>query len=74
MNETVKEIIANQLRIDIDDISDYSDIVEDLGADSLDIVEMLMAIEENYGVTVPDEDIGDLRNVCDIVDYIERNM
>lgn len=74
MQELIKDIIAKQLRLEDDIIDDDTDIIEDLGADSLDIVEMLMAIEENFGVTVPDEDIAELKTVRDIVDYVEKNM
>ena len=57
MLEAVKDILAKQLRVDVDSISDDTDIVDDLGADSLDVVEMLMTIEQEYGVGVPGEGI-----------------
>lgn len=74
MNEKLKNIIAGQLRIDASDVDDNTDIVDDLGADSLDIVEILMAIEEQFGVTIPDEEVPNLRNTADLQSYIESNM
>ena len=71
--EKIKEIIANQLGIDVDKISDDAGIVDDLGADSLDTVEMLLTIEETFGVTVPDDDVANLKTVRDISEYIEKN-
>ena len=69
--EKVKEVIAKQLRMDISDISDDSAIIEDLGADSLDIVEMLMTLEDEMNITIPD-DVNGLRTVKDIADYLEN--
>ncbi len=74
MTEKIKEIIANQLGIDVDKIADDAAIIDDLGADSLDVVEMLLSIEETLGVTVPDEDAAGLKTVADIVEYIEQNQ
>lgn len=74
MFEKIVEIIAKQLGSDADTITEGTNIMEDLGADSLDVVEMLMAIEENFGVTVPDEEIPNLKTVRDIVEYVEANM
>ena len=55
--ETVKDILSKQLRVDIDSITEDTNIMEDLGADSLDIVEMLMNIEQDYGIVIADDDI-----------------
>ncbi len=74
MFDRVVEIIANQLQLDIDMIDGASKVMDDLGADSLDVVEMLMSMEESFGITVPDEDIEDLITVNDVVDYVESNM
>ncbi len=74
MYETVIGIIARQLQIDTDVIDEHTKIMEDLGADSLDVVEMLMALEENFGFSVPDEDIESLISVGDIVEYVETHM
>ena len=73
MLEKIKELLAKQLRIDIDTIADASNISEDLGADSLDVVEMLMAIEDDLGVIISDDDAVRLKTVRDVADYIEAN-
>ena len=74
MEETIREIIAKQLRIDADDIDEFSDIMDDLNADSLDVVEILMEIEDNFGVNIPDEDLVEIRTFRDVCDYVEHNM
>ena len=74
MFDRVVEIIANQLQIDTDMIDGACKVMEDLGADSLDVVEMLMSMEECFGISVPDEDIEDLITVNDVVAYVEGNM
>ena len=74
MYDKVVEIIARQLQIDTDVIDEHTKIMEDLGADSLDVVEMLMAMEETFGFSIPDEDIEELITVSDIVEYVESNM
>lgn len=73
MLEKIKELLAEQLRIDINTIEDDANIIEDLGADSLDVVEMLMAIEDNLGVIISDDDAVKLKTVRDVADYIEAN-
>ena len=73
MKEKIKEILAKQLRVDINDIDDSTNIMDDLGADSLDIVEMLQTIECDFGIIIPDEDVQGLRTVSDVADYIENN-
>ncbi len=72
--ETVKDILSKQLRVDIDSITEDTNIMEDLGADSLDIVEMLMNIEQDYGIVIADDDIVGFKTVGDIVRYIEINQ
>lgn len=74
MLEAVKEILSNQLRIDIDEIDQSTDIVSDLGADSLDVVEMLMTIEQEYGIVVPDDMITTFKTVGDVAKYLENNQ
>lgn len=69
--EEIKEMLAKQLRIDLDMIEDDSNIVTDLGADSIDLVEMLMIIEEKLGITISDEEAVELKTVRDVVNYIE---
>ena len=73
MLEKIKELLAKQLRIDIDTIADDSNIIVDLGADSLDVVVMLMAIEDDLGVIISDDDAVRLKTVRDVADYIEAN-
>ena len=74
MFDRVVEIIANQLQMDADMIDGSCKVMEDLGADSLDVVEMLMSMEESFGISVPDEDIEELITVNDVVAYVESNM
>ena len=74
MFEKIADIVSKQLGADIDDIDENTNIMDDLGADSLDVVEMLMAVEESFGVSVPDEEIPNLKTVRDIVEYVEANM
>lgn len=74
MIDKVKDILSKQLRIEIDIIEDDTNVMDDLGADSLDVVEVLMAIEEHFGISVPDEDVASLKTVRDIADYVEAKM
>lgn len=73
MIEKVKEVIAKQLRIDISEISDDAAVIEDLGADSLDIVEMLMTLEDEMNIIIPDDATG-LKTVKDIATFIENEI
>ena len=72
MVETIIDLLAKQFRIDPATIDADTNIVEDLGADSLEIVDMLMAIEENFGITVSDEEALTLKTVKDVADFIEK--
>lgn len=74
MLEVIKEILSKQLKVDVDTIDESTNIVADLGADSLDVVEMLMTIEEEYGVVVPDEAVADFVTVGDVARYVENNQ
>ena len=74
MFEQIRDILAKQLQIDADKITMTTDIAEDLGADSLDVVEMLMTIEEEFGVTVPDDDVMAFKTLGDVVAYLENNQ
>ena len=71
--DEIKQILAKQLRIDANTINDKSNIIEDLGADSIDLVELLMTIEEKKGIVVSDEDAVKLKTVKDVADYIEQH-
>lgn len=72
MLQKIKELLAKQLRIDVADIADNADIIADLGADSLDIVELLMVLEDELGISIPDDDVAELKTVSDIAEYIEE--
>lgn len=69
--EKVRELVAEQLGISKDSITEKSNIIEDLGADSLDVIEMLMTLEDEYGVTIPDDKINQVKTVGQIVELIE---
>lgn len=70
--EKIKQIIANQLNKPIEEITDEKEIVKDLGADSLDVVELLMNIEEEFDVTVPEDVAVTIKTIGDIVKAIEE--
>lgn len=72
--EKMKQILAEQLDADIESITLETDIADDLGADSLDVVEMLMSIEDEFEIEIPDEKIESLKTVGQVVDYIQENM
>ena len=71
--EKVREIIANQLNVDAATITLETHLVDDLGADSLDAVDLIMAIEDEYGIEIPDEDAEKFQTVGDLVRYVEEN-
>lgn len=71
--DKVKEIIVEQLSIEEDQVTSEASFTEDLGADSLDIVELVMALEEEFGLEIPDEDAEKIATVQDAVDYINDN-
>ncbi len=73
MFEKVKETIVSTLGCDADEVTLEASITDDLGADSLDAVEMSMALEEEFGLAIPDEELANFKTVKDIVDYIEKN-
>lgn len=68
----VIDIIANQLGVEKDIITAEANVVDDLGADSLDVVELVMALEEAFDLEIPDEDAENIRTVKDIFDYLEK--
>ncbi|MCZ6473880.1 MAG: acyl carrier protein [SAR324 cluster bacterium] len=69
----VKQIIAEQLGVDEPEIKNESSFIDDLGADSLDTVELVMALEEEFGLEIPDEEAEKITTVQDAVTYIEEN-
>ena len=66
----VKEIIANELGVEIEKVTDEASFVDDLGADSLDTVELVMAFEEEFEIEIPDEDAERMQNVGDAIKYL----
>ena len=72
--EVIKEILAKQLKVDVDTIDENTNIVADLGADSLDVVEMLMTIEDESDVVVPDDVVTTFVTVGDVARYVENNQ
>ncbi|MBR1749843.1 MAG: acyl carrier protein [Ruminococcus sp.] len=72
--DKVKEIIVDQLDADENDVTQDASITDDLGADSLDVVDLVMSIEEEFDIEVPDEDVANMKTVGDIVKYIEANV
>ena len=72
--EKIQELLAQQLNIDKEKITENSEIIKDLGADSLDIVEMLMALEDKFGIEVSEEEAVNLKTVGDIVKVIDSKV
>jgi acyl carrier protein len=70
-SDRVKEIIVEQLGVNPDQVTPEAKFIEDLGADSLDTVELVMAFEEEFGAEIPDEDAEKLQTVGDVIKYIE---
>lgn len=70
--DKVKDIIADQLDVEADDITLEAVITEDLGADSLDVVDLVMSLEDEFGVEIPDDAMANIKTVGDIVAYIEK--
>ncbi|MDO4690647.1 MULTISPECIES: acyl carrier protein [Fusobacterium] len=73
MLDKVKEIIVEQLGVEADQVKLESNFIDDLGADSLDTVELIMAFEEEFGVDIPDTEAEKIKTVKDVIDYIEAN-
>ncbi len=71
--EKVKSIIVEQLGVEADEVTPEASFTEDLGADSLDIVELVMAFEEEFGIEIPDEDAEKISRVQEAVSYIEQH-
>ena len=71
--EKVKSVVVDQLNVEDDEVVDDASFIDDLGADSLGIVELVMALEEEFGVSIPDEDAEGIKTVGDAVAYIQAN-
>ncbi len=72
MYEKVCKMLAEQLDISVDTITPQSEVVKDLGADSLDVVELMMQLEDEYGITLPEGEVENVNTVQDIVDMMEK--
>jgi acyl carrier protein len=73
ISDKVKDIIVEQLGVNLEQVTPEAKFIEDLGADSLDTVELVMAFEEEFGIDVPDEEAEKLQSVGDVVRYIEES-
>ena len=71
--DKVKEIIGNQLSVPADKLSEETNIAEELGADSLDLVEILMSLEDEFGISIPDEAIPTIKSIKDLVEFIDTH-
>lgn len=72
--ERIKEIIADKLMLDPEEVTEEASFVDDLGADSLDIVELIMEFEDEFGIEIPEEDVENIRTVGEAIAYIERRI
>ena len=73
IDERVKDLVVEQLGVSQDQVTTQASFIDDLGADSLDTVELVMAFEEEFGIDIPDEDAEKIRTVGDVVGYIENH-
>lgn len=71
--DKAKAVIVEQLGVDEDVVTEDASFIDDLGADSLDIVELVMALEEEFGISIPDEEAENIKTVGDAVGYIEKS-
>ncbi len=74
VEERVKVLVAEQLGLESEEVASDSSIIEDLGADSLDIVELVMALEEEFEMDIPDEDAEKILTVKDAIEYVRKNI
>ncbi len=72
--ETVRKVIAKSLSIDESKVTPEADFVTDLGADSIDLVEIYMGLEDEYGCSIPDEELPNIKTVKDLVDFVEKHI
>ncbi len=73
IEEKVKELIADRLGVDPEEVTPEASFIEDLGADSLDTVELVMALEEEFGIEIPDEDAEKIQTVGDAIEYTKNH-
>ena len=74
VGQKVRSIIAEQLGVKVEEVTDTASFVDDLGADSLDTVELVMALEEEFGIEIPDEDAEKMTNVGEALRYVEEKI
>ena len=74
IEERIKSIIVEQLGVNADEVTAEASFIEDLGADSLDIVELIMALEEEYDIEIPDEDAEKIQTVKDVTTYVQNTV
>jgi len=74
IEEQVKNIVVEQLGVSVDEVVSEASFVDDLGADSLDLVELVMVLEEEFGKEIPDEDAEKIQTVQDAINFIKNNM
>jgi acyl carrier protein len=74
MQKKIMDIIANQLGVDKEMVTPEANVVDDLGADSLDVVELVMALEEAFDLEIPDEEAEKIRTVKDIIEYLGKTV
>jgi len=72
--EDIKEVVVEQLSVNADEVKEESKFVEDLGADSLDVVELVMALEEKFDIEIPDEEAEKIQTVKDVLDYVSSKQ
>ena len=70
LEQRVREIVAEQLERDVNEVTNMASFIDDLGADSLDIVELVMKMEEEFGIEIPDEEAEKIKTVNDVIQYI----
>lgn len=72
--ERVKKVVVEELSVKEEEVTPSASFTDDLGADSLDVVELVMAFEDEFGIDIPDEDVGNLKTVDDAVKYIQSKL
>jgi acyl carrier protein len=73
VEQRVREIVAEQLERDVNEVTNTASLIDDLGADSLDVVELVMKMEEEFGIEIPDEEAEKIKTVNDVIQYIQTH-
>ncbi len=74
LSDRIQSIVAGQLGVELAEVTKDASILDDLGADSLDVVELVMTLEESFGIEIPDEDIEEMRTIGDIQRFVESHI